>query len=46
MLYQKSSCKVKVQNRLSEEFGVGMGFRQGYVLSPLLFIFPYTLMVW
>ena len=36
-LYQDSSCRVKVQDRLSEEFGVGMGLRQGCVLSPLLF---------
>ena len=36
-LYQDSSCRVKVQDRLSEEFGVGTGLRQGCVLSPLLF---------
>ena len=36
-LYQDSSCKVKVQDRLNEEFGVGMRLRQGCILSPLLF---------
>ena len=36
-LYQDSSCRVKVKDGLSEEFGVGMGLRQGCVLSPLLF---------
>ena len=36
-LYQDSSCSVKAQDRLSEEFGVGMGLRQGCVLPPLLF---------
>ena len=36
-LYQDSSCRVRVQNRLSKEFGVGMGLRQGCILSPLLF---------
>ena len=37
MLYQNSSYRVKVQDRLSEEFGVVMGLRQGCVLSPLQF---------
>ena len=36
-LYQDSSCRVRVQDRLSVEFGVGMGLRQGCILSPLLF---------
>ena len=36
-LYQDSSCRVKVQDRLSKEFGVGMVLRQGCILSPLLF---------
>ena len=30
---------IKVQDRLSEEFGVGMRLRQGCVLSPLLISF-------
>ena len=37
VLYQNSSCRVRVQDRLSKESGVDMGLRQGYVLSPLLF---------
>ena len=36
-LYQDSSCRVRVHDRLSEEFEVGTGLRQGCVLSPLLF---------
>ena len=36
-LYEDSSCRVKVQDKLSEEFSVGTGLRQGCVLSPLLF---------
>ena len=36
-VYQDSSYRVRAQDRLSEEFGVGMGLRQGCVLSPLLF---------
>ena len=36
-LYQDSSCRVKVQDRLSEEFGVGIGCVQGCYLCPLLF---------
>ena len=36
-LYQDSSCRVRVQDRLSKEFGVDMGLRQDCVLSPLLF---------
>ena len=37
MLYRHNSCRVKVQDRLSEEFGVAMVLRQGCVLSALLF---------
>ena len=37
MLYRDNSCRVKVQDRLSEEFGVAMVLRQGCVLSALLF---------
>ena len=33
VLYQDSSCRVKEQDRLSKEFGVGMGLRLGYILS-------------
>ena len=36
-LYEDSSFRVKVQDKLSEEFSVGAGLRQGCVLSPLLF---------
>ena len=36
-LYQDSSCRVRVHDKLSKEFCVGTGLRQGCVLSPLLF---------
>ena len=36
-LYQDSSCRVKVHNKLSEDFEVCNGLRQGCVLSPVLF---------
>ena len=36
-LYQDSLCRVRVNGKLSEEFDVSTGLRQGCVLSPLLF---------
>ena len=37
-MYKDVSCRVKVGDGYSEEFGVGEGVHQGSVLSPLLFI--------
>lgn len=36
-LYQDNSCRVRVGDKLSEEFVVNTGLRQGCVLSSLLF---------
>ena len=36
-LYEDSSCRVKVHDKLSDKFGINSGLRQGCVLSPLLF---------
>ena len=36
-LYQDSSCRVRVNDKLNEELDISTGLRQGCVLSPLLF---------
>ena len=36
-LYDGTSCRVKVDNKQSDEFPVTSGLRQGCVMSPLLF---------
>ena len=36
-LYNGTSCRVKVDNKQSDEFSVTSGLTQGCVLSPLLF---------
>ena len=36
-LYKGSSCRVRVEDRLSEAFTINTGLRQGCVLSPTLF---------
>ena len=36
-LYEDSSCRVKVHDKLSDKFGIKSGLREGCVLSPLLF---------
>ena len=36
-LYQDSSCRVRVNDKLSEEFDISTGLRQCRALSPLLF---------
>ena len=36
-LYKGSSCRVQVEDRLSEAFTINTGLRQGCVLSPTLF---------
>jgi len=37
-MYTNVRSRVRVNGQYSEEFGVGVGVHQGFVLSPLLFI--------
>ena len=38
--YKMSTCRVRVNGKLSEQFVLQRGVRQGSVLSPILFLIP------
>ena len=37
-MYKETTAVVRIEGETSEQFGVGVGLRQGSALSPLLFI--------
>ena len=37
-MYKETTAVVRIEEETSEQFGVGVGLRQGSALSPLLFI--------
>ena len=37
-MYKETAAVVRIEGETSEQFGVGVGLRQGSALSPLLFI--------
>ena len=37
-MYKETTVVVRVEGETSEQFGMGVGLRQGSALSPLLFI--------
>ena len=37
-MYKETTAVVRIEGDISEQFGVGVGLRQGIATSPLLFI--------
>ena len=42
-MYKETTAVVRIEGETSEQFGVGVGLRQGSALSPLFFIMAVNL---